>query len=95
MTDLRAVARVTQDVGGKQLQDMVIFANCKPSEYYAQATDKYLNNNPIVRGQLNGTNVAHSTKWYNFLTGAVFFYNEVDTPAERGWYDEEGVKDGE
>ena len=95
MSDLRAVARVTQEVGGRQLQDMVIFANCKPSEYYAQATDKYNNNRPIVKGQLNGTNVAHSTKWLNFITGELFFYNEVEDSTEKGWYNEEGVKDGE
>lgn len=95
MNDLRAVARVTQEVGGRQLQDMVIFANCKPSEYYAQATDKYLNNTPIVRGQFNGVKVAHSTKWYLFITGEMFFYNEVEDATERGWYDEEGVKDSE
>jgi hypothetical protein len=95
MNDLRAVARVTQEVGGRQLQDMVIFANCKPSEYYAQATDKYLNNTPIVRGQFNGVKVAHSTKWYLFITGEMFFYNEVENDSERGWYDEGGVKDGE
>lgn len=95
MNDLRAVARVTQEVGGRQLQDMVIFANCKPSEYYAQATDKYLNNQPVVRGMFNGVNVAHFTKWFNFMTGSIYYYNEVDNNDERGWYDEEGVKDGE
>ena len=95
MNDLRAVARVTQEVGGRQLQDMVIFANCKPREYYAQATDKYLNNQRVVRGMFNGVNVAHFTKWFNFMTGSIYYYNEVDNNDERGWYDEEGVKDGE
>lgn len=95
MNDLRAEARETQDIQGSKQQDMVILANCKPSEYYAQATDKYLNNEPIVRGQFNGTKLAFSTKWYNFMTAAVYFYNEVNDNNERGWYDEEGVKDGE
>ena len=94
MQDLRVAMRGKDQVGNNLL-DMVLLANCKPSEYYAQATDKYLNNNPIIRGQFNGYDVAHGTKWYNFITGETFFYNEVKNTSEIGWYDEEGNKDGE
>lgn len=94
MNDLRVAMRGKDQVGNNIL-DMMLFANCKPSEYYAQATDKYLSNNPIIRGQYNGYKVGHGTKWYNFITGALFFYNEVENNSERGWYDEEGNRDGE
>lgn len=94
MQDLRVAMRGKDQVGNNIL-DMMLFANCNPNEYYAQATDKYLNNNPIIRGQYNGYVVGFGTKWFNFITGAIFFYNEVNDNSERGWYDEEGNKNGE
>lgn len=91
MNDLRAVSRVTDNVGGN-LQDMVIAANCEPREYYAQATDPYLKNRPIRKGYFNETKIAFFTKWYNIITRKGWFYNEVNDTDESGWYDENGVK---
>lgn len=93
MEDLRVVVRVTQDAGNK-LQDMVIFANCEPKEYFAQSTDPYLNNSPIKPGEINGTKIAFASKWYNIVTREMWFYNEVNDTGECGWYDENGGLNG-
>ena len=51
MQDLRVAMRGKDQVGNNLL-DMVLLANCKPSEYYAQATDKYLNNKEEISKNL-------------------------------------------
>jgi len=91
MTDIRAEQRVTQQVGSNVI-DLLVACNSDPIDYYSQTNDKYLNNRPIVKGEFNGHKLAHFSKWFNFITGATFYYNEVDNASECGWYDEEGLK---